>query len=124
MDRKPLLCLDFDGVCHSYTSGWQGATTIPDPPVPGLWAFLEASLPHFTVAISSSRSHQPGGIAAMRAWFLTHATSGSQQDMARTGLHFPTGKPAAFLTLDDRALLFTGAWPDPQRLLQFQPWNR
>ena len=27
---KPILCLDFDGVLHSYTSGWRGAR-IPDP---------------------------------------------------------------------------------------------
>jgi hypothetical protein len=33
--RKPILCLDFDGVLHSYTSGWKGAAVIPDPPVPG-----------------------------------------------------------------------------------------
>lgn len=32
----PILCLDFDGVCHSYTSGWKGAAVIPDPAVPGL----------------------------------------------------------------------------------------
>lgn len=33
--RKPILCLDFDGVIHSYSSGWKGADVIPDPPVAG-----------------------------------------------------------------------------------------
>ena len=30
------VVFDFDGVVHSYTSGWQGEDTIPDPPVPGI----------------------------------------------------------------------------------------
>ena len=30
-NRKPILCLDFDGVIHSYISGWKGADVIPDP---------------------------------------------------------------------------------------------
>lgn len=39
MNKKPILNFDFDGVCHSYTSGWQSADTIPDDPVPGLFDF-------------------------------------------------------------------------------------
>ena len=119
-----ILCLDFDGVCHSYTSGWQGATVIPDPPVPGMWLFLEAAVRHFNVQIYSSRSHQEGGIEAMRAWFIQHADSGYRQDIARKWLTFPREKPPAHLTLDDRALCFEGTWPAITALLDFRPWHK
>ena len=33
--KKPIVVLDFDGVIHSYKSGWKGADVIPDEPVPG-----------------------------------------------------------------------------------------
>lgn len=33
---KQTVVFDFDGVIHSYTSGWKGETIIPDPPVPGI----------------------------------------------------------------------------------------
>lgn len=65
---KPILCLDFDGVLHSYSSGWKGAGVIPDQPVRGaLWALLEY-MEHFEVHIHSSRSHQWGGRRAMKHW--------------------------------------------------------
>ena len=67
-DRKPILCLDFDGVLHSYTSGWQGASVVADEPVPGAASFLRDAVEHFSVRIYSSRSGQVGGIGAMKDW--------------------------------------------------------
>lgn len=68
MPNRPILCLDFDGVIHSYTSGWKGARVIPDPPVPGVGSYLLEAVCHFRVAILSSRSHQWGGRRAMRRY--------------------------------------------------------
>ena len=65
---RPTLCLDFDGVLHSYTSGWQGADVVSDPPTEGAMEFLSRAVRHFDVAIYSSRSHQPNGILAMQLW--------------------------------------------------------
>lgn len=134
---KPILVLDFDGVLHSYTSGWKGATVISDPPTPGMVPFLRKAVDAFDVQILSSRSKEPGGIEAMKKW-LYHEIEyyydcvfhiGSQRDFDSAqeiivSLKFPTEKPAAFLTIDDRALTFTGVWPDIATLLEFQPWNK
>lgn len=61
---KPILCLDFDGVIHSYSSGWKGADVIPDPLVAGALQFIRDAAMVFAVQIFSSRSNQPGGIDA------------------------------------------------------------
>src|SRR6516162_4169866 len=70
---KPILCLDFDGVIHSYTSGWKGADVIPDPPVPGALLFMYEAQEHFTVAVFSSRSNQPHGVYAMKKYIRKYA---------------------------------------------------
>lgn len=128
-DYKPILCLDFDGVIHSYTSGWQGADVIPDPPVPGALSFIVDALTRFDVHIFSSRSHQPGGIRAMRQWLTDHLEQAlllEPQKLAETMLKitFPKVKPPALVTIDDRALLFTGVFPSLDELANFQPWNK
>lgn len=44
MKKTPILSIDFDGVLHSYKSGWQGARNIPDPPVPDAIPWLRSLL--------------------------------------------------------------------------------
>ena len=124
---KPILCVDFDGVIHSYTSGWKGATEIPDPPVPGALIWLADALDYWDVCIYSSRSSQEGGIAAMKVWLEMHVVQDANNARAFISqLRFPTEKPAAFLTIDDRAICFDGDWSklDPEALLNFKPWNK
>lgn len=125
--NKPILCLDFDGVIHSYTSRWQGATVIPDPPVDGAIAFMLGALHKFDVCIFSSRSGQAGGVSAMRDWLRTHAGQCWHESPAGPGLEdvrFVTEKPPALVTIDDRAITFTGVWPSIESLLSFKPWNK
>lgn len=135
--RKPILCMDFDGVIHSYTSGWKAADQIPDPPVPGAIAFLSHAKDVFDVQIFSSRSHQTGGIEAMRQWmrnavyehFDCAFTTGSPHDFDQANalleaLSYPTEKPSAMISIDDRAITFTGVWPNIDELRRFQPWNK
>lgn len=127
--NKPILCLDFDGVIHSYTSGWKGITTVYDSPVPGALEFINKALNHFRVAIFSTRSADPDGILAMKLWLRTHAALMESRSKDRNlnwldSIEWPTTKPSAFLTIDDRALTFTGEWPIIQTLLDFKPWNK
>lgn len=130
--NKPLLCLDFDGVIHSYVSGWKGADTIPDPPVPYALEWVYDALDHFRIAIYSSRSGQPGGIPAMQLWLRTWAINLLGEGRFENDpmlcwldqIEWPTEKPPAFLTIDDRAITFDGTWPDIKALLTFKPWNK
>lgn len=126
---KPILCLDFDGVIHSYSSGWKGADVIPDPPVDGAMKFIWDATEHFRVAIFSSRSNQSGGMAAMQAYVRGHfksfwGTHATQADDKFSDIEWPTEKPAAMVTIDDRALTFDGTWPKIEDLKAFQPWNK
>lgn len=123
---KPILCLDFDGVCNSYTSGWVGADNIPDDPMPGLFEFLEEAAKIFDIQIYSSRNHLPGGIQAMQSWFVDNR----DKWMRETGypaepltLKYPVTKPAAYVGIDDRVLTFKGLWPSIEELKAFQPWR-
>lgn len=134
---KPILCVDFDGVIHSYTSGWKGALVISDPPVPGAIKWLWSATQHFEINIYSSRTKEPGAINAMKSWLRKNAFKEFEKDPFRDTaeecvylfmreIYFPEQKPAAFLTIDDRAVCFDGEWSklNPEQLLQFKPWNK
>ena len=59
---KKTVVFDFDGVIHSYSSGWKGARNIPDPPVPGIEdALREVHNAGYEVVIVSTRCATIGG---------------------------------------------------------------
>lgn len=136
--NKPILCVDFDGVIHAYTSPWTNAETISDGPVPGALRWLWKATEWFDVHVYSSRSKVEAGRTAMRVWIVKHAIEefGADHPMAWANddleagpiypITFSHEKPAAFLTIDDRAVRFEGDWSefDPADLLSFKPWNK
>ena len=117
-----ILCVDFDGVIHSYESGWKGVDVIPDGPVPGAFAWLEQMVFHkdYDVAIYSSRSKSRDGIEAMKKWLADHMLA---PDVIRE-ISFPTQKPPAYLTIDDRAICFRGTFPSVTEMNNFKAWNK
>ena len=107
--------------------GRKCASVIPDDYVEGLFEFLEAVKDDFDVQILSSRSHQEGGREAMMAWFIAQrklwrTRGGKPPEDTPLTVGFPTEKPPALITLDDRGLLFTGVWPSLEQLKAFKPW--
>jgi len=128
---RPIICIDFDGVLHSYTSGWKGVGVIPDAPVPGAIEWLTSIIPEAAdvdmpgevqPCIYSSRSREPRGIAAMKTWLMDNGFP--KQHIQDGALGFPLQKPSAFLTIDDRAMCFDGHFPTIETMRDFKPWYK
>ncbi len=119
MPNKPILALDFDGVIHRYSKGWQEGV-IYDPPTDGFAEWLIEAREHFTIVIVSSRLQSREGYEAMYNWMVEHEIPYREQ------LVFSQTRPPALITIDDRAITFTGDWKDyPMRWLKaFKPWNQ
>lgn len=138
MSKKYNVCCDFDGVLHAYDSPWTTATEIHDGPVPGAmaWVVEVVGHPELMLHIHSSRSSAPGGIQAMKEWMRRHlekfmldagfepvdACEAAQREYFK--IKWPTEKPPSVLYIDDRGYHFTGAFPSPEWILKFRPWNK
>lgn len=128
---KPTVCIDFDGVVHSYTTGWRDIDVIPDVPVPGAFdAIRRFQRDGWEVCIFSSRSNSAKGLLAMREWM--HRFGLEEHEKIGCGIgwmlevRFPQHKPAATISIDDRGLNFDGDWSkfDPHTLRGYRPWNK
>ena len=118
------IAIDFDGVIHSYSRGWQGGE-IYDPPVEGTReALTELRAKGWKIYIFSTRTNKiyhkndnPPQEERMKTYLEEH---GIPYDKI-----WSFGKPMADIYLDDRALNFRGKWDDSlQEIEQFQVWNR
>jgi len=114
---KGTVCFDFDGVIHSYTSGWQGVTVMKDPVVPGIvQAIKDIRGAGYEVIVYSTRCTTLNGISAVRKYLRDN-------DIKVDGIS--ANKPPAIVYIDDRAICFDG---DAAGLLEkintFTPWNK
>lgn len=116
---KQTVVFDFDGVIHSYTSGWQGAARADDPPVPGIReALKEIHEAGYEVVVVSTRCALTEGMIAVNDYLYDH-------DMLQYVDKVCKEKLPAIVYIDDRAICFDG---HPETLLSkiqnFKPWNK
>lgn len=107
------VVFDFDGVIHSYASGWTGM--IPeDGPEPGaLEAVQWAQSEGYEVVIQSTRAATQEGHTAMREWLRRYGFP--------DGLRVTDQKVPAVAYIDDRAVVHRPGqddWNDVQRRVQ------
>lgn len=125
-EYKPIICIDFDGVIHSYENGWQDGE-IYGTATPGFFVWAMKAKDHFELIVYSSRSKTPEGITAMQEaigrWAQEDGCTDPENVVA--WFDFSDVKPPAFLTIDDRAICFQGNWSalDPAELLEFRTWT-
>lgn len=128
---KPIICLDFDGVIHSYENGWQEGV-IYGHVTEGFFDWVEEAVQHFDLHIYSSRSKTAAGRLKMQEWLVKEVGHWAPAWQAKEivafieQFTFSHEKPPAFLTIDDRAMTFEGSWADfhPEEIIQFKPWNQ
>lgn len=116
---KQTVVFDFDGVIHSYTSGWQGYNCIPDPPVRGIQkALREVHEAGYEVVIVSTRCAHIEGKLAIESWLDMYGLATYVDKVCKE-------KPPAIVYIDDRAICFDG---DTSTLLDkiknFKPWYK
>ena len=118
------IAVDFDGVLHRYSKGWNKGS-IYDPPVKGAKEAMEKlreeghKLYIFTVR-SNTLFHKKDKLdqaKAMKEWLELHQIP---YDKIWT-----YGKPMADLFIDDRAIGFRGDWNQTlQEVEEFKPWYK
>ena len=97
--NKPTVVFDFDGVIHSYWSGWQGVDVIPDLPVPGIKELIEDLRTDHEIAVVSTRCSTTDGQRAILNYLQSN---GIKVDCVLAE------KSPAICYVDDRAICFRG----------------
>ncbi len=112
---KQIVCFDFDGVIHSYKSGWQGMDIASDPPVPGIAEVIsELRDIGYKVVVYSGRCRDPKGIETIARYLRGNGIIVDE---------IVTTKPMAVVAIDDRVICFDGdARGLTEKIINFTPW--
>jgi hypothetical protein len=117
--HKFTIAVDCDGVLHSYTSPWENAHTISDPPVEGAIEWLNTITDRLNVVIHTTRGETAEGCAAVLQWLREYGYTGPDLIVTHE-------KPPALVYLDDRAVRFEGpgTFPTADDVFKLRPWNK
>ncbi len=99
---KRTISVDFDGVLHKYSRGWQDGA-IYDDPVDGAVAAMHKLSERFTLVVHSTRSLTQE--KEIRAWLLRHDFP---------VMEITAEKRPSIAYIDDRAIRFTN-WDDTRK---------
>lgn len=100
------IAIDFDGVLHRYSNGWQGGT-IYDPPMEGaVDAWFKLMDAGFDLCVFTTREDTSAVAAWMHKHFDFEKRIGHMYEPSITNQ-----KPLAIAYIDDRGIRFTN-WSD------------
>lgn len=95
---KKTLAIDFDGVIHAYSKGWEDGS-IYDVPVEGTRDALRELASRYRLVVFTAREN----LAEVQPWLVAHELD---EFIAEVTNH----KPKAWAYLDDRGVRFSGSW--------------
>ena len=109
------VVFDFDGVIHSYTSGWKGEDVIPDAPVPKIKeAIKQIREAGYEVVVVSTRCATSKGMKAVKEYLANNEIAVDR---------ICKEKPPAIVYIDDRAICFDGNSDELlEKIENFKTW--
>ena len=123
---KYTVCVDFDGVLHTYDGRYEGDHIAEGLPIEGAIGWLFEAVQHFEVVILTTRGGSWRGRRAIRRWLRKHSGDIFYDGPGYRGIKdvkITNRKPPALMYIDDRAVRFTGEyWPNPREVHRARPW--
>lgn len=119
--EKRTICIDFDGVIHDYSSGWQGEDVfgqmIPNADT-GTSVLKQKG---WTVIIFTTRKKTD----ELEKWLKEHNITYDYINENPGQPDGTSGKIMADVYLDDRGICFRGRWDSwlVREILDFEPWQ-
>lgn len=110
-EKEKAIALDFDGVLHSYTSGWTGE--IPtDSPVSGSVDFVNNLISlGYKLYIFSCRAKYKLGVSGIKDWLNKYGFPESKITVTNE-------KPEADIYIDDRGFRFEGNFEEALKFVK------
>lgn len=106
MAHQKTICIDFDGVLHDYSKGYQGLDVFGEPVKEAPHAVQHLKKEGWKIIIFTARPVTQG----MRNWLRTNKIPFDFINENPDQMDKTSPKPYADIYLDDRAVQFNGNW--------------